>query len=215
MVNLLHKKTERISMMKKRVAVLAIASMMITSAYAGKNVEPAESPVVAVGIPFYIGIGGVMGMTSATCRCAQNPTGKRVYDTTNFGGLVRIGYDFNPYFGVEARLLHSSLSRRFAKTTHYGLYAKPQLHVSDALNLYGLIGYGHTRVECIYKSKPIHDDNGWSFGGGFEYDFGHQDGQGDTESGWGMFADYQNLLRDAGSAKVRSNIISAGLTYDF
>jgi OOP family OmpA-OmpF porin len=199
--------------MHKHLKVLIAFGLIAVSAQAGKNAEPADSPVVPVTVPFYIGIGGSMGMTSAACPCAGNAA--RKYDTTNFGGLLRIGYDFNPYFGVEARFLRSQLSRNFAKTTHYGLYAKPQFHISDAVNVYALIGYGHTKVECDYKPKPLYDANGWSFGGGIEYDFVSGDGQGEAESGWGAFVDYQNLLRDAGADKVRSNVFSAGITYDF
>jgi opacity protein-like surface antigen len=201
--------------MKKIIAVLAAAAALTASLYAGKNAEPAESSVVPVTVPFYIGVGGVMGMTSTVCPCAGNRAGKRIYDTSNFGGLLRVGYDFNPFFGIEARFLRSQLSRNFAKTTHYGIYAKPQVHLGDAVNVYALIGYGHTKVECDYRANPLYEGNGWSFGGGIEYDFGSGDGQGDAETGWGAFADYQNLLRDAGTNKVRSNVFSAGITYDF
>ncbi len=200
----------------KKILTFFISILFVTAALeAGKNTEPARSPVAPVTVPFYIGVGGIIGIVSTTCPCAKNPDAKRLYDTSNFGGILRIGYDFNPYFGIEARFLRSQLSKNFATTTHYGLYAKPQIHISDAVNIYGLIGYGHTRIDCDYKKKPIYEGNGWSFGGGMEYDFASGDGQGDQETGWGAFVDYQNLLRDAGTNKVRSNVISAGITYDF
>jgi len=198
--------------MKKLFAVVLAGILSTVSAQAGKNTEPAESPVIPVTVPFYIGIGGVMGMVSTTCPCAGDG---RQYDTSNFGGLLRVGYDFNPWFGVEARFLRSQLSKNFATTTHYGLYAKPQVHISDAVNIYGLIGYGHTRIDCDKNPAPLYDGNGWSFGGGIEYDFASGDGQGDAEEGWGAFVDYQNLLHDKGENLVRSNVISAGITYDF
>ena len=198
-----------------KIRAVLISSMMVTlSAGAGKNTEPAETPVVPVATPFYIGIGGVMGMASTICNCGGSRKSRK-YDTTNFGGILRVGYDFNPFFGIEARFLRSQLSKNFATTTHYGLYAKPQYHISDGVNIYGLIGYGHTRVDCKYQTTPLYEGFGWNFGGGIEYDFASFDGQGDTEQGWGAFVDYQNSLRDAGGNKVRSNIISAGLTYDF
>ncbi len=199
----------------KRLYIIALAALVSTvMLQAGKNTEPADSPVIPVTVPFYIGIGGIMGMVSTSCPCAGDSE-TRQYDTSNFGGLLRIGYDFNPWFGVEARFLHSELSKNFATTTHYGLYAKPQVHISDAINVYGLIGYGHTRVDCDLRDAPLYDDNGWSFGGGIEYDFASGDGQGDAEEGWGAFVDYQNLLHDKGEDLVRSNVISAGITYDF
>ena len=202
-------------MLKRIFISLMIVAVTATVAYAGKNAEPAESPVVPVVTPFYIGVGGVMGMVSTDCACVGKVAGVRKYDTTNFGGLLRVGYDFNPFFGIEARFLRSQLSQNFATTTHYGLYAKPQIHISDAVNVYALIGYGHTRIDCKYKTNPLYEGNGWNFGGGVEYDFASHDGQGDTEQGWGAFVDYQNTLRDAGANNVRSNIISAGITYDF
>ena len=201
--------------MKEKIRTGMLAALLLGGfVHAGKNIEPAQSPIVPVStIPFYIGVGGVMGMVSNDCPCAAG--GKRMYDTTNFGGILRVGYDFNSYFGIEARFLRSQLSKQYATTTHYGIYAKPQYHVSDAVNIYALIGYGHTRIDCKYKTKPLYEDNGWSFGGGVEYDFAAGDGQGDAEEGWGAFVDYQNVLRNAGKLKVRSNIISAGVTYDF
>ena len=201
--------------MFKKIFVAALVSLFSVSAvHAGKNVMEAASPVVPVTVPFYIGVGGVMGMVSTDCACG-GAAGVRKYDTTNFGGLLRVGYDFNPYFGIEARALRSQLSRNFATTTHVGLYAKPQLHISDAINVYALAGYGYTRIDCDYKTTPIYKGRGWSFGGGIEYDFASHDGQGDTETGWGAFVDYQNLMWNRGVNKVRSNVVSAGITYDF
>jgi opacity protein-like surface antigen len=195
--------------------LLIAATLLVGSSHvavAGKNTAPALSPVVPVDLPFYIGVGGVWSITSLDCPCKK---GLRKYDNSNFGGIVRIGYDFNPYFGIEGRVLKSKFSKRFAETTHYGLYLKPQYHITDAINVYALIGYGHTRVDTTCKT-PLYDQNGMSFGAGLEYDFqALPNEQGDAETGWGLFVDYQNLLWDKGVGKVRSNIVSAGITYDF
>ena len=199
-------------MLKSIYAIALTLSLSFSALHAGKNSTPADSPVIPVtAIPLYIGIGGVWSMTSTNCPCAA---GKRLYDSSNFGGIVRIGYDFNPFFGIEARALKSKYSKKFAETTHYGLYLKPQYHISNAMNIYALAGYGHTRIDSTCKT-PLYEKNGFSFGAGMEYDFASADGQGDAEEGWGMFADYQNLLLDKGINKVRSNIFSLGITYDF
>ncbi len=203
-------------MFREHLISLLAAGLLLSSVHAGKNVEPAQSPVIPVTtIPFYIGIGGVMGMVSNDCPCAGRQKGKRMYDTTNFGGLLRVGYNFNPYFGIEVRFLRSQLNGNYAITTHYGLYARPQYPVSDSVNVYGLIGYGRTKIDCKRNNDPLYEGFGWSFGGGAEYDFAAGDGQGDAEEGWGAFVDYQNVLRDSGTLKVRSNVVSAGVTYDF
>ena len=154
--------------MPKKIVLAGLLGAFVASAsYAGKNVMETESPVAPVTVPFYIGVGGVMGMVSTDCAC-QGAAGVRKYDTTNYGGLLRVGYDFNPYFGIEARALRSQLSQLFATTTHVGLYAKPQLHITDAINVYGLVGYGYTQVDCKFQTKPLYKGAGWSFGGGIE-----------------------------------------------
>ena len=200
---------------KMFLALLLSVVVPFSLLHAGKDAAPAESPVIPVTtIPFYVGIGGVWSITSTNCPCAQG-SGGRKYDNSNFGGILRLGYDFNPFFGIEARFLKSKYSKKFAETSHYGLYLKPQVHISDAVNIYGLLGYGKTRIDCTYKKKPIYDSYGFSFGAGMEYDFVSADGQGDAEEGWGMFLDYQNILWDKGQGKTRSNVFSAGITYDF
>ena len=202
--------------------IIAVGLLSGTVAMAGKNVVPAATPVVPVipPSPFYIGLGLLWTGTSLDCPCANN---KRLKDNT-YGGILRIGYDFNQYIGVEGRIFKSSLNKNFSETTHYGIYLKPQYHITDALNIYGLIGYGKTKVECDYKGT-IYDDSGVSFGLGMEYDFSKDtehiaygrafDGQGDQEKGWGVWVDYQVLLYNEGSLDIKSHIISAGATYDF
>jgi OOP family OmpA-OmpF porin len=209
-------------MMKTVKAIIVAGLLTSTAVMAGKNVAPAASPVVPVlnPIPLYVGLGLLWTGTSVDCPCAKD---KRLKDNT-YGGILRVGYDFNPYIGVEGRIFKSSMSKNFSETTHYGIYLKPQYHVTDALNVYGLIGYGNTKIECDYKGT-IYDDSGFSFGIGMEYDMSKDsdalasnrtfDGQGDQEKGWGLWVDYQNLLHNEGSLDIKSNIVTAGVTYDF
>jgi hypothetical protein len=83
------------------------------------------------------------------------------------------------------------------------------------MNIYALAGFGHTIIDTTCKA-PFYKKNGFSFGAGMEYDFNSlSNEQGDAETGWGMFVDYQNLLLDQGAFKIRSNVFSAGITYDF
>jgi OOP family OmpA-OmpF porin len=183
---------------------------------AGKNTLPANSVVTPVkDSPFYIGIGATMASTSSACKCSKRGSNKRVYDKTNFGGLVRIGYDFNKYLGVELRLLKSQISRKFAKTTHYGIYLKPQADIGEKFNIYGLLGYGHTKIECDYKKKPLYNKSRVSYGAGFKYSFSKKYRNSKNKKGWGVFVDYQNLLHDSGPNSIRSNIFSVGAIYEF
>ena len=204
--------------MKKLLSLVTLFVLLASSyATAGKNYEPVESDVVPVDVPnpFYVGIGGIWSGVSRDCPC----DGSRIKDST-YGEILRVGYDFNPYFGIEARALQANLGIDFAKTTHYGIYAKPQYHITEAMNIYGLAGYGHTDVICTTSmSKKGSNDfhkNGFSFGAGVEYDLSQDLGfQGDEEEGWGLFADWQNLAYHDTPQKTNVNVVSAGITYDF
>ncbi len=204
--------------MKKLLNTLALLALVAGSqAQAGKNYEPADSDVLPVEIPspLYVGVGGIWSGVSRDCCDGVS----RRKDST-YGELVRLGYDFNPFFGVEARALQGNLGVDFAKTTHYGIYLKPQYHINALTNIYSLAGYGHTTVACTTadskSSKQDFNKNGLSIGLGVEYDLsGDQGVQGDEEEGWGLFADWQNLARQDGKYKANVNVVSAGVTYDF
>ena len=204
---------------------LVLASLLASGVLvAGKNVEPAVVPVAPVADvnPFYIGLGLLWSGTSVDCPCAL-PPGARRKDTT-YGAIARIGYDFNPYIGVEARFFKASMDSDFTETTHYGIYLKPQYHITGKLNVYGLLGYGNTKIDFSCPTMADYDDTGISMGIGFEYDMSADtpvtasrafDGQGDQEKGWGIWIDYQNFLHNEGKKNIKSNIVTAGVTYDF
>ena len=204
--------------MKKLLSVVALSALLASShAMAGKNYEPVESDVVPVDVPnpFYVGIGANWTGVSRDCPC----DGSRIKDST-YGEILRVGYDFNPFFGIEARALQANLGINFAKTTHYGVYLKPQYHFTPLMNVYGLVGYGHTEVKCVASQSAIGSQdfkkNGFSFGAGIEYDLsGDQGIQGDEEEGWGLFADWQNLAYKDSPQNTNVNVVSAGITYDF
>jgi OOP family OmpA-OmpF porin len=212
--------------MKRMIAKVALTSLLLSGVIvAGKNVAPVEAPVAPVVDinPFYIGLGLLWSGTSRDCLCDGENNVRRLKNTS-YGFIGRIGYDFNPYIGIEARAFKASIDSNFADTTHYGIYMKPQYHVTDKLNIYGLIGYGQTKIDCNIAGTSMYDEAGASFGFGFEYDMSDDetvvadrtfDGQGDQEKGWGIWVDYQNFLNDEGSAKIKSNIVTAGVTYDF
>jgi OOP family OmpA-OmpF porin len=215
--------------MKKMIMKLLALSVLSTVLYAGggKAVAPAEAvvapiPEVVSPIPWYVGLGVMASFINRDpCPCGGGDLSDRRY-----GGIIRAGYDFNNYFGIEARALKTLESKAFSKVTHYGLYAKPQYHIVDQANIYALLGYGRTIVDYTNGIISSHNPkNGFSYGVGLEYDFGKDksegtydrafDGQGDQEEGWGMWIDAQHLLFNAGSMHTDSNIITAGITYDF
>jgi len=199
------------------LSIAAIGVLLATShAMAGKNVEPVETEVIPVVTPIglYVGIGGNWTGFSRDCSCSG---GARKKDSS-WGETLRVGWDFNPYFGIEARYLRNDFGIDLANITHYGIYLKPQYHITNKTNIYALAGYGHTNIKCAVGVKGANDQsyNAFSFGAGVEYDLsGDRGGQGDEEEGWGLFADWQNLAMKKGTYKVNVNVVSAGITYDF
>ena len=215
----------------KIIITLSVMVVMTNTLCAGaaKMVAPAEAIVVPIPevispIPFYIGLGVIASFINRDA-CPCDPSGEGLKDL-RYGSMMRVGYDFNNYFGIETRMLKTYGSNAFSEVTHYGLYAKPQYHISAAINIYALLGYGRTMVEytngILSSNNP---KNGFSYGAGFEYDFGKEsglgtynrvfDGQGNQEKGWGMWIDVQHLLTHDGPMHTNSNIITAGITYDF
>ena len=232
--------------MKTIIKATAITTLLsISSVYAGgKIIAPAVSPVAEIVDadvnPWYIGLGLVWANVTRDCYCYDLQGNLRDVaraEDDNWGGIVRLGYDFNQYFGIEGRYLSASVLDSFFDTTHIGIYAKPKYPIGERFNIYGLLGYGHTEVEA--DCGDIHENfskNGFSFGVGMEYDLSSKeddyehyknsvngvpefdrpfDGYGDQEVEWGLWVDYQNLLHDSGAVKYRSNVVTFGVTYDF
>ena len=217
-------------MMKNTILSLTTIIALTTTSFAGgKVVAPVEAPVEPIPAtvspwPLYVGIGAVASLINRDgCACSDGGNMK----DRRFGGVLRAGYDFNKYFGLEARGLKTFGSDAFSEVTHYGLYAKPQYYLTDSVNLYGLLGYGRTVVDYTNGIKNSHNPkNGFAYGGGFEYDFGGEDnqgytfdrafdGQGDQEKGWGLWFDFTHLLSNEGTMNTDSNIITTGVTFDF
>ncbi|MFT7880898.1 MAG: porin family protein [Sulfurimonas sp.] len=231
--------------MKTIIKAAALTTLLsISSVYAGgKMVAPAVSPVAEVAgdpNPWYIGLGLVWANDSRDCYCydLQGEVRDLVRgEDDNWGGIVRVGYDFNQYFGLEGRYLNASVLDGFFDTTHYGIYAKPKMPVGESVNIYGLLGYGHTEVDT--DCGELHDTyskNGFAYGIGMEYDLSSKeddyehyknrangvptfdrpfDGHADQEVNWGVWIDYQRLLHEEGPDNITSDIVSFGVTYDF
>lgn len=193
----------------------------------GKATLPAVTPIVPIAIespmPLYIGLGAVASFIERDPCC---DVGTSNIEDSRGGAIMRIGWDFNQYVGVEARALKTFGSDVFSETTHYGLFLKPQYHLVDSTNVYGLLGYGRTTVDYTNGLKSSSNSaNAFSYGVGFEYDFSKEesqkrydrtfDNQGDQEKGWGLWVDYQHLLDNEWWMHTDNDIITAGITYDF
>jgi len=215
--------------MKKIMISMTAVIALAGSLYAGgkKYIAPAEAAVAPIPEtidpwPVYVGLGLVaVSLDRDPCACGSAETSDQRY-----GGVIRAGWDFNNYIGIEARALKTFGNNVFSETEHYGIYLKPQYHVASQMNVYALLGYGRTNIDYTngVRSSATRE-NGFSYGAGFEYDFGSDesegtynrtfDGQGDQEKGWGMWVDFQQLLSNDGPVHTTSNIVTAGITYDF
>jgi len=219
--------------MKKTVSIIALSTILATgSLYAGGDIAPivaAVAPIVeADPNPFYVGVGVIWAGISRDCFGGVGCPDVRLEDST-WGGIIRAGWEYNQYVGVEVRALRATLDSDWGETTHYGIYLKPQYPIGEQFNIYGLLGYGHTEIDtnCVAINDSFKYD-GFSYGIGLEYDLSDKeddreegeydrpfDGQMDQEKGWGLWVDYQNLMYDKGPANFRANIVSFGVTYDF
>ena len=200
--------------------------------YVEPYVAPVVTPVAPVSVPVVkaapvinnilpLGLYVAVGLTAARydpdCNC---PT---IGEVDKTGGLIgRVGYDFNEFFGVEARGIKTNWKSEGGDLEHYGAFLKPMYPVSNAINIYGLAGYAKTETAGVTRRKT--DTEAFAWGLGLEYDFGADkakegrysrtfDGYGNQEKGWGLFADYERLVQKSGSPDL--DTVNIGITYDF
>lgn len=226
--------------MKKTISIITLGVLLSTGSLNAGGVPAVMAPVAIPAEvdpnPFYVGVGLLWAGASRDCFGEGECPDVRLKDST-WGGIIRAGWEYNQYVGVEVRALSATLDSDWAETTHYGIFLKPQYPVSEQVKIYGLLGYGHTEIDtaCV----AIHDTfeyDGFSYGIGLEYDLSDRDddyeahktednpnpvfdrdfdGYADQETGWGLWVDYQNLMNNEGPANHKGNIVSFGLTYDF
>jgi len=179
---------------------------------------PVVVPMAAADIsPIYVGLGLVAARYDTNCNvgCKQDNVDK------TGGLLLRAGYDFNKYMGVEARGMITSVKDDGGKIQHIGAFLKPMYPVTDGLNVYGLAGVAKTTTQGSMRKTDV---TGLAFGAGLEYDLSDDkkkdakydrefDGIADQEKGFGVFADYERLYYKSGSPDL--DAVSVGLTYDF
>ena len=195
--------------MKKELQKIIVTGVVVNSVlFAGGDIAPV-APIVAapvpipMAIPIVIGGGLIWGLESRDCVSVV--CSKRVKDNS-FGGVIKAEYEINDYIGLEARAYKDGISNNFAETTHYGIYLKPKYPITSQSNIYGLIGYGHTKVECDI-ANATYTRNGISFGAGAEYNF--------LNSPWGVWSDYMNIMNDSGEYNSNNNVVSIGGSYHF
>jgi len=125
------------------------------------------------------------------------------------------GYDWNEYFGVEARYMISVAKEDIVDSKSWGIYAKPQYSVTEDLNIYGLLGIGGFDASGTnhFGENISADDISFQWGLGVSYEV-YED--------ISIFADYTQVARDVeATAFVNSNVdvssdsITIGVRYQF
>jgi len=208
--------------MKK--TVLSIVSIMALSSasYAGGGTEIAEIAVVEIPSvdtsAFYIGLGGAsMGLFNTS-------TDEKI---TSLGVMLQAGYKYNDYIAIEGRYtlgvgkvdykhgstINADNSNLDTKFSNLGIYLKPMYPMGD-FNVYGLLGYGNTRLTKIPAGATSADrgENGFQWGAGLDYEI---------IDDISIFVDYARVYDNKGfnsralNSNINSVLISTGLSYKF
>ncbi len=184
--------------MKKLTLSLAAIFAMGTFAVAGGDIAPVEpvveAPVIESTGTFYLGLG--YGYLDQTMDNINNASIDLEAETDNI--LLQAGYQFNEYIAVEGRYWIGVGDATWSASQNYlgikgdlsgdysswGIYVKPMYPVTDAFNVYALLGYASTTLDTDANNGYYWDTDEFSWGLGAEF--------GVTDNIF-IFADYVNL----------------------
>ena len=199
-------------------SVLSLVSILALSglAYAGGDVASVEEPVIIPVVDnsaFYVGLG--FGQASVN----DDPTAEEITSTMI---MLQAGYQYNAYVAVEGRVslgfntdynpgLTGNLGGDFEDDiSSWGIYVKPMYPVTEAFDIYALLGYGGVQLGNLESGDAYVDGFQWGLGAQYAV----------TESIL-VFADYVKLYDDTGFDyraqldDVDSDAWTIGLTYRF
>jgi len=215
--------------MKKVTLSMIAALAMSTFAVAGGDIAPVEpmveTPVIEESTgAFYLGIGYGAANYDTTIT-ATGLTDEPIHGSgdEDYGAIMlQAGYKFNPYLAVEGRYW-IGLDEDVGDNTDlnvdtWGIYVKPMYPVTNALDIYGLLGYADSDVELSDAGgsySPPYDTDGFSWGIGASYAF--SDNLSVFVDYTSLFEDDNTLTIDTASIKFDDAITSwnFGVTYTF
>lgn len=213
--------------MKKFTLSVAAVMAMSTFAIAGGDIAPVEpiveAPVaVASDAGFYAGL--AYGSVSTELDASFGTEAENVdidHDTVMF----QAGYKFNKYVAVEGRYWTAAgdADVDFSYTDSanpqnnesgsgsidddssvWGIYVKPMYPVTEAFDVYALLGYGNVELDFEGESE---DDSGFQWGLGASYA---------VNNNFAVFADYVSMYDDdIDDVDVTVDSWNFGVTYKF
>ena len=210
--------------MKKITVSIVAALAMNAFAFAGGDIAPVEPevtvPEVVEAAPFpgafYVGLG----------YSYMNADVDGYGDITANSALLLAGYKYNQYLGLEARYTMNVDDPELDSSspgldglegddmTNIAIYLKGMYPVTEAIDVYALLGYGQVNFEAGEYGIDV-SESGFQWGLGASYDV--------TEN-IGVFADYTRLYDDEGfdgdidgvpGVDVMVDSINVGVTYTF
>ena len=210
-------------MKKFTLSVVAVMAMS-TFAIAGGDIAPVEEPMVEVAAPVVDDSGLYLGLAYGLGNFDTTQHNKNRSDDWNYNNImIQAGYKFNSYIAIESRywfgldediIPFDSNPYTYSSDT-WGIYVKPMYPVTDAFDIYALLGYASTDASV---DNPT---DSWNFGGdldGFSWGLGAAYSFTDNLS---AFIDYVNIYDDStdhghnGIEDVTISTWNFGLTYQF
>jgi opacity protein-like surface antigen len=221
--------------MKKFSGSIVVGLLLSSFALAGGDIAPVE-PAVVMPAPmvddsgFYVG-GAYSFINAETDTYGEygDIVGDPVYwwretqDSDTSGFMLQLGYQFNKYIAVEGRYWNGgtnmdgtsinsdgftdSWSDDCTDLTAWGIYVKPMYPITDAVSIYGLLGYGNTQIDDQWygDGTEILDDNGFQWGVGLSYAY---------DEHISFFVDYVRLANNEGGS-YDYNAGNPDPTYDY
>jgi len=180
--------------MKKLTLSIAAIAAMSSFAIAGGDIEPVVEAVTEVVTPdttagFYVGIAYTYGMEAERALYTPNGIVSAADDATwEVAGMVMAGYQINKYFAVEGRYTASLDDAKYNDIdvadydlTNAAIYAKVMYPVAEIVTVYGLVGYGQTKIEGLVNE---YETDGLQWGVGASYN---------VNENLSVFVDYTKL----------------------
>jgi len=193
--------------MKNKLILISLLSCFV---WAGGDISPVE-PEVTVPVVLdeesvsglYAALGVVYNRTYASKSAWFSEADAQ---DESIGISAALGYEFNPYFALEGRVLKSFYAEDYADVTTYSLFAKPSYPVSKDVEVYALLGYGLVKVDGVSSGNGaatpgvnILDDSGFQWGVGMSYTLNDE---------LSLFIDYTSLMVDA---SINNNLEATSL----